>query len=255
MFSFFTWRKFVKTVQFCLCSYSLCLLKKLERINLRCFYFCCCSVSPEWSDFFGWTHQYHHDNHLCILVTLKETGARRSPSLLDFFLFFYPPKQSFRLLPLCSDLRLSWTSGSFFSHSGVYITMVLDDRMSEEDRWLRGAEFLVTEAHGLGRRARGASAAIRLLRRCWALLPTMQFCRKVLCQPCSARVTSPEEDMEYKMGSCIGISRKQVKLRKDAVLGGGLFALLLQGRSGSNWIRVFSSWRGKGMFCDDGGEI
>ncbi|XP_055358264.1 mucin-12 isoform X10 [Betta splendens] len=37
----------------------------------------------------------------------------------------------------------------------------------------------------------------------------MQFCRKVLCQPCSARVTSPEEDMEYKMGSCIGISRSQ----------------------------------------------
>lgn len=39
----------------------------------------------------------------------------------------------------------------------------------------------------------------------------MQFCRKVLCQPCSARVTSPEEDMEYKMGSCIGISHSQVK--------------------------------------------
>ncbi|XP_044069212.1 transforming acidic coiled-coil-containing protein 2 isoform X15 [Siniperca chuatsi] len=37
----------------------------------------------------------------------------------------------------------------------------------------------------------------------------MQFCRKVLCQPCSARVTSPEEDMEYKMGSCIGISHRQ----------------------------------------------
>ncbi|XP_017164439.1 uncharacterized protein tacc2 isoform X8 [Poecilia reticulata] len=37
----------------------------------------------------------------------------------------------------------------------------------------------------------------------------MQFCRKVLCQPCSARVTSPEEDMEYRMGSCIGISHKQ----------------------------------------------
>ncbi|XP_033956911.1 uncharacterized protein tacc2 [Pseudochaenichthys georgianus] len=37
----------------------------------------------------------------------------------------------------------------------------------------------------------------------------MQFCRKVLCKPCSARVTSPEEDMEYKMGSCIGISRRQ----------------------------------------------
>ncbi|XP_069001077.1 microtubule-associated protein futsch [Embiotoca jacksoni] len=37
----------------------------------------------------------------------------------------------------------------------------------------------------------------------------MQFCRKVLCKPCSARVTSPEEDMEYKMGSCIGIAHKQ----------------------------------------------
>ena len=42
---------------------------------------------------------------------------------------------------------------------------------------------------------------------------TMQFCRKVLCKPCSARVTSPEEDMEYKMGSCIGISRRQVNRR------------------------------------------
>ncbi|XP_016524018.1 transforming acidic coiled-coil-containing protein 2 isoform X14 [Poecilia formosa] len=39
----------------------------------------------------------------------------------------------------------------------------------------------------------------------------MQFCRKVLCQPCSARVTSPEEDMEYRMGSCIGISHKQTE--------------------------------------------
>ncbi|TWW78708.1 hypothetical protein D4764_11G0008290 [Takifugu flavidus] len=37
----------------------------------------------------------------------------------------------------------------------------------------------------------------------------MQFCRRVLCQPCSARVTSPEEDMEYKMGSCMGISHRQ----------------------------------------------
>ncbi|KAM9847506.1 transforming acidic coiled-coil-containing protein 2 [Aulostomus maculatus] len=39
----------------------------------------------------------------------------------------------------------------------------------------------------------------------------MQFCRKVLCQPCSARVTSPEEDMEYKMGGCIGIPRRQAE--------------------------------------------
>ncbi|KAM7385780.1 hypothetical protein PAMP_001837 [Pampus punctatissimus] len=40
---------------------------------------------------------------------------------------------------------------------------------------------------------------------------TWKFCRKVLCQPCSARVTSPEEDMEYKMGSCIGISHSQAE--------------------------------------------
>ncbi|XP_043993164.1 uncharacterized protein tacc2 isoform X2 [Gambusia affinis] len=39
----------------------------------------------------------------------------------------------------------------------------------------------------------------------------MQFCRKVLCQPCSARVTSPEEDMNYRMGSCIEISHKQTE--------------------------------------------
>lgn len=47
---------------------------------------------------------------------------------------------------------------------------------------------------------------------------TMQFCRKVLCKPCSARVTSPEEDMEYKMGSCIGISRRQVNGRRGRML-------------------------------------
>ncbi|KAG8000011.1 hypothetical protein GBF38_002131 [Nibea albiflora] len=45
----------------------------------------------------------------------------------------------------------------------------------------------------------------------------MQFCRKVLCQPCSARVTSPEEDMEYKMGSCIGISRRQAEAHKESL--------------------------------------
>ncbi|XP_029963186.1 transforming acidic coiled-coil-containing protein 2 isoform X2 [Salarias fasciatus] len=39
----------------------------------------------------------------------------------------------------------------------------------------------------------------------------MQFCRKVLCQPCSARVTSPEEDMEYKMGSCIRIPHSKTE--------------------------------------------
>ncbi|XP_023281491.1 transforming acidic coiled-coil-containing protein 2-like isoform X9 [Seriola lalandi dorsalis] len=45
----------------------------------------------------------------------------------------------------------------------------------------------------------------------------MQFCRKVLCQPCSARVTSPEEDMEYKMGSCIGISHSQAEAHAESL--------------------------------------
>ncbi|KAM9808898.1 uncharacterized protein tacc2 isoform 8-T9 [Syngnathus typhle] len=44
----------------------------------------------------------------------------------------------------------------------------------------------------------------------------MQFCRKVLCKPCSARVTSPEEDMEYRMGGCIGISPRQPETQKNA---------------------------------------
>ncbi|XP_076747931.1 uncharacterized protein tacc2 isoform X13 [Maylandia zebra] len=44
----------------------------------------------------------------------------------------------------------------------------------------------------------------------------MQFCRKVLCQPCSARVTSPEEDMEYKMGSCIGIPHGKAEARAES---------------------------------------
>ncbi|XP_037127414.1 uncharacterized protein tacc2 isoform X5 [Syngnathus acus] len=43
----------------------------------------------------------------------------------------------------------------------------------------------------------------------------MQFCRKVLCKPCSARVTSPEEDMEYRMGGCIGISPRQPETQKN----------------------------------------
>lgn len=73
--------------------------------------------------------------------------------------------------------------------------------------------LLVTEAHmQTQRRAHTLSEApqICLLWQCWLWPTTMQFCRKVLCQPCSARVTSPEEDMEYKMGSCIGISHRQV---------------------------------------------
>ncbi|CAL9688069.1 unnamed protein product [Knipowitschia caucasica] len=44
----------------------------------------------------------------------------------------------------------------------------------------------------------------------------MQFCRKVLCKPCSARVTSPEEDMEYKMGNCMGIANRKAEARFDS---------------------------------------
>ncbi|XP_078016749.1 uncharacterized protein tacc2 isoform X6 [Epinephelus lanceolatus] len=45
----------------------------------------------------------------------------------------------------------------------------------------------------------------------------MQVFRKVLCKPCSARVTSPEEDMEYKMGSCIGISHRQAEAHSETL--------------------------------------
>ncbi|KAJ3610203.1 hypothetical protein NHX12_022297 [Muraenolepis orangiensis] len=37
----------------------------------------------------------------------------------------------------------------------------------------------------------------------------MQFFREAFCRPCSARVTSPQEDMEYRMGNCIGNVRNQ----------------------------------------------
>ncbi|XP_037534281.1 transforming acidic coiled-coil-containing protein 2 isoform X3 [Nematolebias whitei] len=58
----------------------------------------------------------------------------------------------------------------------------------------------------------------------------MQFCKKVFCQPCSARVTSPEEGMEYKMGSCIRIPRKQIEAER---LSGGDDEVLLTGASSS----------------------
>lgn len=38
----------------------------------------------------------------------------------------------------------------------------------------------------------------------------MQSWRDYFCKPCSASVTSPQEDMEYRMGSCIGVARSQV---------------------------------------------
>ncbi|CAL8285362.1 unnamed protein product [Arctogadus glacialis] len=40
----------------------------------------------------------------------------------------------------------------------------------------------------------------------------MQFFREAFCRPCSARVTSPQEDMEYRMGNCIGIARNQLSV-------------------------------------------
>lgn len=79
--------------------------------------------------------------------------------------------------------------------------------VSQEELRLRAASRWPRRPHAIAAAADAASGL------------TMQFCRKVLCQPCSARVTSPEEDMEYKMGSCIGISPKQVRRRR--ALGGG----------------------------------
>ncbi|XP_053088235.1 uncharacterized protein tacc2 isoform X3 [Pangasianodon hypophthalmus] len=45
----------------------------------------------------------------------------------------------------------------------------------------------------------------------------MQFCRDYFCKPCSAAVTSPQEDMEYRMGSCIGVARNQAEVHSEKV--------------------------------------
>ncbi|KAF4090398.1 hypothetical protein AMELA_G00051330 [Ameiurus melas] len=45
----------------------------------------------------------------------------------------------------------------------------------------------------------------------------MQFCRDYFCKPCSAAVTSPQEDMEYRMGSCIGVARNQAEVHSEQV--------------------------------------
>lgn len=72
---------------------------------------------------------------------------------------------------------------------------------------------------------------------CWLGLTRMQFCRRVLCQPCSARVTSPEEDMEYKMGSCIGISRRQVNGGEVARWAECSCSVSIEARSGGGGIQ------------------
>ncbi|XP_061914426.1 transforming acidic coiled-coil-containing protein 2 isoform X7 [Entelurus aequoreus] len=54
----------------------------------------------------------------------------------------------------------------------------------------------------------------------------MQFCRRVLCQPCSARVTSPQEDMEYRMGGCIGISHRRAEAYDEKLTQNGAEVLL-----------------------------
>ncbi|XP_031434875.1 transforming acidic coiled-coil-containing protein 2 isoform X4 [Clupea harengus] len=43
----------------------------------------------------------------------------------------------------------------------------------------------------------------------------MQFCREYFCQPCSSALKSPEEDMEYGMGSCIGVARSQAEVHTE----------------------------------------
>ncbi|XP_036402602.1 transforming acidic coiled-coil-containing protein 2 isoform X4 [Megalops cyprinoides] len=47
----------------------------------------------------------------------------------------------------------------------------------------------------------------------------MQFCREYFCQTCSGAVTSPEEDMEYGMGNCIGVQRSQATAHTDSQTG------------------------------------
>ncbi|XP_039528577.1 transforming acidic coiled-coil-containing protein 2 isoform X15 [Pimephales promelas] len=45
----------------------------------------------------------------------------------------------------------------------------------------------------------------------------MQSWKDYFCKPCSASVTSPQEDMEYRMGSCIGVARSQAAVNTDKV--------------------------------------
>ncbi|XP_077092961.1 uncharacterized protein tacc2 isoform X6 [Siphateles boraxobius] len=45
----------------------------------------------------------------------------------------------------------------------------------------------------------------------------MQSWRDYFCKPCSVSVTSPQEDMEYRMGSCIGVARSQDTVHTDKV--------------------------------------
>lgn len=45
---------------------------------------------------------------------------------------------------------------------------------------------------------------------CSVSVVAMQFWRDYFCKPCSASVTSPQEDMDYRMGNCIGVARSQV---------------------------------------------
>ncbi|KAI1894536.1 hypothetical protein AGOR_G00116800 [Albula goreensis] len=47
----------------------------------------------------------------------------------------------------------------------------------------------------------------------------MQFCREYFCQTCSGAVTSPEEDMDSKMGNCIGVQRNQATAHTENQTG------------------------------------
>ncbi|KAI7805207.1 putative transforming acidic coiled-coil-containing protein 2 [Triplophysa rosa] len=46
----------------------------------------------------------------------------------------------------------------------------------------------------------------------------MQFWKEYFCKPCSASVTSPQEDMDYRMGNCIGVARSQEVAPDNVVL-------------------------------------
>lgn len=104
-----------------------------------------------------------------------------------------------------------------------------------------------------------------IAQRCHFFVVGMQSWRDYFCKPCSASVTSPQEDMEYRMGSCIGVARSQVtphlseaaerKTRMSAKTSPAVRWLLVQaekrGWGGvfvSDWADVRGIWKQKHVF-------
>lgn len=217
----------------------------------------------------------YHNQPCYLLGVLKGQTVFMPPffplSLSLSLWVFLPSKAVLRSAHPCSDVKLSCTWGwkeklsplirldslcnRFLYNNDLKIYVTGAPRAIQSRVFMSDWGTLVQTP----RRVHGHSVAppeICLLWRCWAWLITMQFCRKVLCQPCSARVTSPEEDMEYKMGSCIGISHSQVN-SGDGVLssisgeniGEDMEQILLL----SSWMFVWEETEGEGVLCSVGG--